>query len=127
MSDRGTGVPHFPLPMETLVREVGGQPLLRLEGLLPLPVGARINLDDLPDRPGVPLDRQRFPRGRADAVVVNVLLWGTQSEDRCLVLEVELHEPGWRSLTGVALQSAAAEAQAEEDVVEAAERITGVD
>jgi hypothetical protein len=125
MTEQGAGVPQFPLPTETLVREVGGQPLLRLDGLLALPAGARINLDNLADRPDVPLDRERFPGGSADAVVVNVLLWGTQGEDRRLVLEVELHEPGWRSLTGVALESAAAEAQAEEAVVEAAERIAG--
>lgn len=87
--------------METLVRERGERPLVWLDGLLPLPIGARIELDDL-------------PTGRADAVVVGVTLVG---ESRFLALEVELHDAG-----GAAVE----EAQAEEEVVEAAEMITAI-
>lgn len=87
--------PHIPLPTQTLVQEQGtDDQLLWIDGLLPLPIGSRINLDNLSDHPQVPLDVERFPRGRADAVVVNVRLWGTQSPARCLVLEVELTDPG---------------------------------
>lgn len=123
MSDQPTtGLPRFPLPTETLVREGEDYPLLWLDGLLPLPKGSRIELGG----PEVDLDSERFPTGHADAVVTGMTLSRTQYDSRFLVLEVELHEPGWRGLRGVALQGAAAEeAQAEEDVVEAAERITG--
>lgn len=71
-----------------------------LDGLLPLPIGSRIELDD-----------------GADAVVVGVGLQGMRGEGRRLVLEVERH--------GAELAEAAVrEALAEEDVVEAAEMIT---
>lgn len=71
-----------------------------LDGLLPLPIGSRIELDD-----------------GADAVVVGVGLQGMRGEGRRLILEVERH--------GAELAEAAVrEALAEEDVVEAAEMIT---
>jgi hypothetical protein len=88
-------IPHFPLPTETLVREEDSDdPLLWFDGLLPLPIGSRINLDNAGDLPRVPLDRERFPNGHADAVVVRVGVWGTQGAGRYLVLEVRLTEPG---------------------------------
>jgi hypothetical protein len=87
--------PHVPLPTVTLVQEQDTQDqLIWFDGLLPLPIGSRINLDNIGESPQVPLDPERFPSGRADAIVVNLRLWGTQSEHRCLVLEVELTEAG---------------------------------
>lgn len=65
--------PKFPLPRETLV--MTNEPprqILRFEGLLQLPIGSRINLDNVPGHPQVPLDRKRFPSGRADAIVVGL-------------------------------------------------------
>ena len=67
--------------------------LIWFSGLLLLPIGSRINIDNVSGFPAVPLDPGRFPTGRADAVVVNVRLWGTQGPS-CLVLEVELTEAG---------------------------------
>ena len=97
MPDEPIDPPHLPLPTETLVQEAGSDDqLLWLDGLLPLPMGSRINLDNVGDLPRVPLDPERFPSGRADAVVVGVRVWGTQSPGRVLVLEVELNEPGER-------------------------------
>lgn len=87
--------PKFPLPRETLV--MTNEPprqILRFEGLLQLPIGSRINLDNVPGHPQVPLDRKRFPSGRADAIVVGHRLWGTVAESRCLVLLVELTDRG---------------------------------
>jgi hypothetical protein len=85
--------PHVRMPVETLIQEQGtGDRLLWIEGLLPLPIGSRINLDHLPGDRRVPLDPERFPTGRTDAVVANVSLWGPQSAIGCLVLEVELTE-----------------------------------
>ena len=87
--------PHIPLPTQTVVTEPDGAGhLLWFEGLLPLPVGARINLDNVDGLPQVPLDPERFPSGHADAVVRGVKVWGTQGAGRCLVLEVELEAPG---------------------------------
>jgi hypothetical protein len=86
--------PRIPLPTETLVVESHGGQIMWLEGLLPLPIGSRIHIDNVDPLVRVPLDVERFPRGRADAVVVAVRIWGTQSRFRCLVLEVELTEPG---------------------------------
>lgn len=51
-------------------------------------------MDDLYDEPQISLDPERFPTGHADAGVVNVLIWGTQSSSRLLVLEVQLTEAG---------------------------------
>lgn len=92
-----TTPPHFPLPTQTRVTEQGGGHLFDFDGLLPLPIGTRINLDNLDNLDGEPqisLDPERFPTGHADAVVVNVRIWGTQDSSRLLVLEVELTEAG---------------------------------
>jgi len=95
VTDEPLDPPHLPLPTETLIQESGSDAqLLWLDGLLPLPIGSRINLDNLRGLPQVPLDSERFPNGRADAVVVGVRLWGTQGNGRVLVLEVELTEAG---------------------------------
>lgn len=87
-------IPHVPLPTQTLVREAGRGQLLWIDGLLPLGIGTRINLDNIPVHPQVPLDPERFPSGRADAVVVKAGIWGTLDAMRCLVLEVELVPAG---------------------------------
>jgi hypothetical protein len=87
--------PKFPLPRQTLVMtKEPQQQILRFEGLLQLPIGSRISLDNVPGRPQLPLDRERFPTGRADAIVVGHRLWGTVAESRCLVLIVELTDRG---------------------------------
>jgi hypothetical protein len=86
-------VPRIPLPSETLVKEKGGGHILWFDGLLLLPVGTRIHLDNRPgrpDQPQVPLDPERFPSGRANAIVTGVRISDTQSSNRCLVLDVEL-------------------------------------
>ena len=86
-------VPRIPLPSETLVKEKDGGHVLWFDGLLPLPVGTRIHLDNRPgrpDQPQVPLDPERFPSGRANAKVIGVRISDTQSSNRCLVLDVEL-------------------------------------
>ncbi len=86
-------VPRIPLPSETLVKEKGGGHVLWFDGLLVLPVGTRIHLDNRPgrpDQPQVPLDPERFPSGRASAIVVGVRISDTQSSNRCLVLDVEM-------------------------------------
>jgi hypothetical protein len=70
------------------------QLILRFEGLLQLPIGSRISLDNVRGRPQVPLDRKRFPSGSADAIVVGYRLWGTVAESRRLVLFVELTDRG---------------------------------
>ncbi|MDQ2726564.1 MAG: hypothetical protein M3Y91_01565 [Actinomycetota bacterium] len=128
MSDQTADLPRFPLPTGTLVRVGEDHPLFWFDGLLPLPIGARIHLDNasgVAPRPSLPAE---FSEVGADAVVVGVTITRLQEgEARFLALEVELHEPGWEDLTGMALQGAAEEAQAEEEVVEAAERITGTE
>ena len=110
------GPPEVGMPNRTLVQERGGRYLLSFEGLLILPIGARINIDNLPGLPQVQLDAERFERGHADAEVVGVRVWGTQGADPVLVLEVELRGP-----SGI---SASLSDTAEDDVVEAAEQIT---
>jgi hypothetical protein len=87
--------PRFPLPQRTLVvTKDSQQQILRFEGLLELPIGSRISLDNVPGYPQLPLDRERFPTGRADAIVVGHRLWGTVAESRCLMLIVELTDRG---------------------------------
>jgi hypothetical protein len=62
---------------------------------LALPVGTVIQLDNVFVNPiEVPLDRQRFPNGRADATVTGLRLWGAQSSNPILILEVTLSHPG---------------------------------
>lgn len=88
-------VPRVPLPSGTLLMTRNPQQqLLWIDGLLPLPVGTRIQLDNIPGYPQVELDPNRFPGGRADAIVVGMSLWGTQSPLRTLLLYVELELPG---------------------------------
>ena len=85
--------PHVRMPVETLIQEKEtGDHLLWIEGLLPLPIGFRINLDNLPTHPHIPLDLERLPAGTTDAVVVSLRMGGTQNAVGCLVLEVELTE-----------------------------------
>jgi hypothetical protein len=74
--------------------------ILWFDGLLALPIGSRINLDNTPALGAnllVPLDPDRFSTGHADAVVVGVRVWGTQGSTPCLVLEVEITDPGGSS------------------------------
>jgi hypothetical protein len=52
--------PHLPLPNVTLVQEQETEDqLLWFDGLLPLPIGSRINLDNIGESPQVPLDLER--------------------------------------------------------------------
>ncbi len=104
MTAEDIGPPEISPPTRTLVLGVDGNQqtqLLWIEGLLPLPIGSVINLDNIPGAPVVPLDEERFPNGRADAEVIGVRLWGALSESRILVLEVRLCDP---SSTGDLLQ-----------------------
>ena len=89
-------IPHFSLPELTLVIEAESQrQLMWFDGLLNLPVGARIELTNIEGDPEVELEPERFPSGRAaDAIIVGVRLWGAQSDSRFLVLEVQLVSPG---------------------------------
>ena len=87
--------PKFPLPRRTVVMtKEPPQQILHFDGLLELPIGSRISLDNVPGRPQLPLDPKRFPTGHADAIVVGHRLWGTVAESRCLVLLVELTDRG---------------------------------
>lgn len=93
-------VPKFDKPNMTIVMEKGGPQLARYEGAVPLPVGARIELNNAaaPEGMAVHLDRERFPFGNADAVVVGVRIWGAQANPT-LILDVELVRPGeWPTL-----------------------------
>lgn len=75
--------PRAPAPTETLVLDAGShRQLLRIAGLLPLPIGARIELGSLTSPPV------------SDGVVTAVRLWGAESAAPLLVLEVMLTEPG---------------------------------
>jgi hypothetical protein len=80
--------PHAPMPTGTLLREEG-LPLLWIDGLLPLPPGARLHLDNLPGGPEI-VDRHRFPSGHADAIVIAVEVFGAVSDESHLALAVEL-------------------------------------
>ena len=80
-------------PEETVVKVVKGNPLLTFSGLFPLPVGTRIELNNVAGEK-VPLDSEKFSEGRVDAVVVRVRVAHTLTPNRCLVLEVELRQPG---------------------------------
>ena len=71
--------PHTGMPKQTLVREDGGRPLLLINGVLPLPVGARIEL----------------VKPRADGVVTRVRLTAAgPGFTPTLVLDVRLDEAG---------------------------------
>ncbi len=80
--DAGGGkAPRSAMPKRTLVTENDGEgQLLWIDGVLPLPVGARIEL-------GKP---------RKDAVVTGVRLVATGSSAPDLVLDVRLEEAGGR-------------------------------
>lgn len=81
------------LPKETSVREFGtDNELLLIDGLLLLPIGAHINIDNNNDYSKIPINAKDFPDGRADAVVVGTRLWGTTGRPQ-LILEVELKLP----------------------------------
>lgn len=76
-------VPTVPLPAETLVMDMEtGRQLLRVNGFMPLPAGARIELGSMMDPPA------------ADAVVVKTRVWGASSPKPLLVLDVMLRPPG---------------------------------
>ena len=89
-------IPHVPLPGRTLVIEAEShRQLLSFDGLLNLPVGARIEFTNVEGEQQVELEPERFPAGRvADAIVVGVSVWGAQSNTSLLVLEVQLATPG---------------------------------
>jgi hypothetical protein len=99
VDDEPIDPPAFPVPTVTLIMDVdGGGTLMQYQGWAPLPLGARIEITNgqgvLKVGPEVPLDSDRFPHGRADAVVVGIRLWGAQSPSACLVLDVKLVDPG---------------------------------
>ena len=76
-------VPTVPLPAETLVMDMEtGRQLLRVNGFMPLPPGARLELGSMMDPPAT------------DAVVVKTRVWGASSPRPLLVLDVMLRPPG---------------------------------
>jgi len=84
-----------PLPLDTIVMDEGHTQLFKFEGLFFLPIGARIQIDNgVGDGTDVPLDAEKFPSGRADAIVTGIRLWGTQSSKRVLILDVEVRDVG---------------------------------
>ncbi|MFZ0667091.1 MAG: winged helix-turn-helix domain-containing protein [Acidimicrobiales bacterium] len=89
--------PHFPMPSATVVMEEDDDgnttELLWIDGLLHLPVGSVINLDNVFDMPHVPLDPAQFPGGHADAEVISLRLAGTQGTRSVLYLMVKLVSP----------------------------------
>lgn len=89
-------IPHVPVPTRTLVMEAESQrQLLWFDGLLNLPIGARIEFTNMEGQRRVELEPERFPAGRvADGIVVGVRLWDAQSESPILVLDVQLATPG---------------------------------
>jgi len=81
-----SGTPHIPMPAQTLVMDAGrGRQLLWIDGCMPLPVGARIQLGKHGD-----------PEPPSDAVVTGIRLWGAAppGESATLVLDVMLIAPG---------------------------------
>jgi hypothetical protein len=78
-------VPHIPMPTETLIMDAdSGRQLLRIDGYMPLPAGARIQLGKGGD-----------PELPTDAGVTGIRLWGATppGNSTILVLEVMLVEP----------------------------------
>jgi hypothetical protein len=77
--DAGPGdVPHVMMPERTLVMDLDRHQLLWIDGVLALPLGARVEL-------AVP---------RVDGVVEGVRLWDTRhGETPTLVLDVRLEAP----------------------------------
>jgi len=76
-------VPHAKAPDRTLVMDAGShRQLLWIDGVVILPVGARIELAD----------------PKADAVVIGIRLWGAGGGSHpLLVLDVMLVQPGARA------------------------------
>ena len=87
---------NIPLPIETIVMDEGHTQLFMFDGLVCLPIGTRIQIDNGVggDDTDVPLDAEKFPSGRADAIVTGIRLWGTQSPKRALILDVEIRDVG---------------------------------
>lgn len=82
------------LPTVTIVLD-GNTALLKFEGVLCLPVGSRIQIDNIDSEAEVPLDIERFPAGHADAVVMGIRVFGTQGGSAsALILDVKLTDPG---------------------------------
>jgi hypothetical protein len=76
-------VPTVPLPHETLVMDTEtGRQLLRVDGFMPLPAGARIELGSITDPPAT------------DTAVMKTHVWGTSSLRPLLVPDVMLRPPG---------------------------------
>jgi hypothetical protein len=76
----------MPMPRVTLIMEAESQrQLLWIDGYMPLPVGARIQLGKFGD-----------PEPPSDAIVTGVRLWGAASpgNSATLVLDVMRVEPG---------------------------------
>ncbi len=94
MTDEAPTTPRFKPPSVTLVDDVHGGQLMRYEGLVPLPIGTRIEFNNIGGVPSVSLDPERFPNGRADGIVVGLRVFGAQADSAALVLDVELVEPG---------------------------------
>ena len=74
----------MPVPTQTLVMDAGsGRQLLRIDGLVTLPVGSRIQLGTITNPPV------------SDGIVTGVRLWGAAPPGRpLLVLDVMLAGPG---------------------------------
>ena len=96
------GPPAVPAPTETLVIGPDAEILLVLDGMVVLPVGARIEL----------------PQEGVDATVIGIRL--VRGEIGALQLHLEVDISG----TGPSFEAAVLQADAEAQVVEAAEEIT---
>ena len=94
--DEQPSIPRLAMPTETLIIEEEGEPLFWINGLLALPIGSRINLDNrgIEGAVLVPVDAERFQSQVVDAVVVGVEVRDTQHQSRFLALIVELTNPG---------------------------------
>jgi hypothetical protein len=68
--------------------------LIWFDGLLTVPIGTIIHIDNQSGGPPIPLDPEQFPSGSADAKVVEVRIWATQTDESCLCLYVQLNAPG---------------------------------
>lgn len=95
--DSPPSIPSVGMPTRTLLRE-GSDQILWVDGLFVLPVGSRINLDNLSGHSQLPLPPERFPSGHADAIVTGLNVWGMMSAGRILVLEVQLVPVGEAAL-----------------------------
>jgi hypothetical protein len=74
---------RVPVPAETLVIDIKShRQLLRFDGLVPLPPGARLELGSAAER------------NAADGIVVKTRVFGASSPKPVLILDVTLVEPG---------------------------------